>query len=342
MRYTRQITATLMATLLLAYACGKDEPQRQSEPEQPKQEQPAKEEPKPKTEEDKPKDPPAETPPAEGDKPKDPPAETPPAEGDKPKDPPAETPPAEGDKPKDPPAETPPAEGDKPKDPPADTKHLPRRKLLLVDFTGQRCHNCLVALKGLEAEQQELGDKRVLISMHPFSYYSPELQTQRAREYASFGNVSGVPNLRFNNATGNLPFGRWREILEEPDIIDQSVEHRLEGESVRLSIKAKLRPELAEQWRTRQFNILVWVVEDDVLATQVDSNNNVVAGYRHQHLFRGILGENLWGDNFSFDSGFSMLQRLPTLNDKRKAKLVVLFVDRDTKEALDVSEYALQ
>ncbi len=351
MRYTRQITATLMATLLLAYACGKDEPQRQSEPEQPKQEQPAKEEPKPKTEEDKPKDPPAETPPAEGDKPKDPPAETPPAEGDKPKDPPAQTPPAEGDKPKDPPAETPPAEGDKPNNPPKEDKPqqpeqptqpsaFVEHKYIITEFVGQDCHNCYRPLNAMRMDKERNGQKLALITMHHSERRSPDVYNSEAIGYidALIGRRA-VPNLAFNTLKAN-PEG-VDVMLSRPDAIELQGGLQLSGRKVKLDLKAIQRAGQSERLQGRQLKLLLWAVEEGVAADQINDSRSWVRNYVYQGLFRGSLN-GLWGIDLALGDRYDLEYTLPTsLGNLEQSYIYILICDATTHETLDVSSIAL-
>ncbi|MDY3089893.1 MAG: Omp28-related outer membrane protein [Porphyromonas sp.] len=303
MSHTQIITSALITGLLILCACSKTEPQEPSKIEIPASD------------------------------PKKPSTDTPPAEGDKPKD----TPPAEGDKPKD----TPPAE-DKPKDTPPSIESKARiieHKYLLTELVGQRCPTCHSFLVAFKSQKEREKDLVALITMHPSSRLSDDLYSSDAYSYLRAFQYNSVPQVVFNNLQGNRE--STDDMIRRPDAIELKANLKLSGRELELELQTKLRAGQEGRVQGRQLKLLVWAIEDDVVAPQVKSNGDWIHNYEYDGLFRGSLN-GLWGDDHTLGSILRGKYTLPNkLSRADKSYLLVLVSDANSHEVLDVTSLPL-
>lgn len=317
MIYTKQLILAFVACILSAYACTKSEPQPTETPEVTKREQVSPErspeKPKPDTEQDRTKDSPKDTPPTEEEKPKDPPADNLPAGPDTPKDTPS----------------------------PSQRSALVEHKYTIADFVGQDCHNCYDQLVALKKDKERQGDKLALVTMHPSDRRSPDLYHPEASAYldALIGRRS-VPQLAFNTLKNN-PEGVY-DMLDRPDAIALQASLQRSGYEVTLRLSAQQRVGQEARLKGRSLRLLIWVLEDEVIAAQIDEDATTwIHDYKYDGVFRGSLN-GLWGVDFSLGKAYELSYTLPSkLRRLDKSHLLILICDASTHEALDISSLTL-
>lgn len=344
-----------------------EEPKDKETPQEPKQpETPAtpKEGEKPATPQD-PKQPETPATPKEGEKPatpqepKTPEKPATPKEGEKPAAPQTPKTPETPSKPKGDDKPAAPKEPEKPNTPavpqvppspgvPKPVNPLPteqpaenvKRNMLLVDFTGQNCAYCYSFLGVLDNKHKNLGDRVAIVAMHGLSYRSEELFQGMAGQYFRHFGLRGTPTTIFNNLKNNRE--GEDEMLAKPDVIDAKISSQLNGNEISLRITPRVRNGQQAAVQDKSFNLLIWVTEDGVVAPQVNSSGSWIHSYVHNHVFRGVLGNQQWGELCPLNQELVRKYSLPTsIKDKSKARLVVLFLDSKTYEAIDVSTYPL-
>lgn len=355
MTYTKMIGFALIASIFVYSACQKSEPAQEPSKEPTKTEQPTpKEEPQADPKEgEKPKDNPEDNKQPEDDKPVDKPEDNKKPENDKPVDNPEDNKKPEDDKPVDTPEDNKKPEDDKPEEKPEEPKkpeqpnnpsptpEKVKSTVLLVDYTGQYCHNCYTASKVLQSTQRNYNGLVVGVAMHGLESYSPQLFHPTAGAYHNhFLPKRGVPNNVFNNrpkASEGLD-----DMINKADIINTTASCTVNGESVSIKVSTAYRQGQEKQLEGKKLNLLFWITEDNVIATQKNSSEVYLNDYRHDDVFRGTLGNDLWGSKYSVGSAFDKSYSLPQgLKDKANGHLIILIIDDSTKEVYDVTSLPL-
>lgn len=201
------------------------------------------------------------------------------------------------------------------------------RKVLLEDYTGQRCVNCPTAARIAKDLEDVYGDNLIVLGIHtgffavPFPPQFPlDLRTEAGEAWdAAFkistaGHPKGLVNRTNKEGIYYLGPGEWGAAVA--DAISNKADATLELEAdftagnTKISIKANgsfLRSMEGEYF------VQVCVVEDSIVGNQ---NNNdptvgttpVIENYVHRHVLRatvnGINGEiiadeTMAGDTFS-------------------------------------------
>lgn len=186
------------------------------------------------------------------------------------------------------------------------------RKVLIEDYTGHKCGNCPAAARELKKLDSIYEGKIVPVAIHAGFYatvsgqYTTNLTCQAGDDYDSFfgnsaaGNPNGLVN-RGGYGSANLIkqwtdwgtaaysyFGGSADFLLDITTNIDSVNKRL---STSVSTKAA-------RTRTGNFNLVVWLTEDKIIAEQVDYSlppgQQFIPNYEFNHVLRASLNSS-WG-----------------------------------------------
>lgn len=365
MNYSRIMSFALLACSLLYSGCQRSEPTSQNNDEKKKTEEVQKtEEEKPKDqpkgdnpqeqpednkspEGDKPQDQPEDNKNPEGDKPKEQPKDNKSPEEDKPKEQPEDNKSPEGDKPKEQPEDNKSPEGDKPKEQPEPPKEdtspeYVKSNVLLIDFTGQYCHNCYQAANALNSTVEGSQGFIIGVAMHGYEPMGGNLLHPTAKLYHKhFLPARGVPNYVFNNIPQNK-LGT-DEMIKKADVINAKISSRLiSNQKLEFEFSSVYRRGQEKTLAGKSLNLLFWVTEDNVIASQRNITGEMISNYKHNHVFRGVLGSDTWGRSYTVGSVHKGSYELPqSLGNKANAHLIALIIDSNTKEVYDVMSVPL-
>lgn len=184
------------------------------------------------------------------------------------------------------------------------------RKILIEDYTGQRCVNCPTGNDQLHALQEQYGaDTVIVVGFHsgPLAMsprHKPyDLWTQDGEDYYGHWKVENQPCVLIDRLTLNETTTLWptlvREELQKKASLELSatVQNYNAVDSV-CSIEVHA---FGTDGNTTGM-LQLWLTEDNIVDFQYMPDASINREYVHNHVFRmGVNG--LWGDNFSIKEG---------------------------------------
>ena len=167
------------------------------------------------------------------------------------------------------------------------------RKVLLEEFTGQRCTNCPDAHQIIERLEDQYGDDLIVVSIHagPFGIAAPDgLMVPTGEEYASRWNISAYPAGVVDREGGVLSPDGWanaiRTQIGKISPVDISVDASLVGDSIEVTSTVSSSEAL-------KASLQLWVTQDSIVGFQIDDGTRI-PDYVHNNVFRGCVN-GTWG-----------------------------------------------
>jgi thiol-disulfide isomerase/thioredoxin len=234
------------------------------------------------------------------------------------------------------------------------------RKVLLEDYTGQKCPNCPGAAELAKNLQTIHGEQLIVIAVHAGFYSIPaatgeftaDYRTPEGNELNGFFDIQGYPSGLVNRAEyqGNRVLFKdsWEAALnvqlELP--VQAAITIANDYNSATRSLSCSLETEFIEDL-DGTYNICVFLTESGIVSPQ-QSGSGVIEDYEHNHMLRaafngawgspvGTTGQGLSGE--VYNNVFSL-----TLNDGWNADHchVVAFVyNTETLEIVQAEEVAV-
>lgn len=179
----------------------------------------------------------------------------------------------------------------------------PQRAVLLEDFTGQNCVNCPAAHGVIDALVAQYGDKVIPVSIHAgdFAISStarrPGLGQPEGDVYNDRYGIDEWPKGVVNGNSGPLNPDQWsdavRNVIGLPSPVAIELEASVSGEAPgEIAVNCLLRPS-----SDLQGTLMVWVLEDGIVARQRDIELGLIEDYVHNNVFRapvnGVDGESV-------------------------------------------------
>lgn len=181
------------------------------------------------------------------------------------------------------------------------------RKVLIEDFTGQRCVNCPNATDEIARLQEAYGEDNVIaVGIHsgPLGYYTRGnvlgLSTQTGEEYYNYWKVEYQPAGVINRKGGVQNYTAWQGTvqtdIQQTARLAMALDATVEDGQIRITVK------------TQGINGIVtgklqlWVVEDGITALQMMPDGSANANYVHSHVFRAAVN-GTWGTDITLCEG---------------------------------------
>ena len=185
---------------------------------------------------------------------------------------------------------------------PADVK----RRVLLEDFTGQRCVNCPKASDEIKALQEQYGEDHVIaVGIHsgPLGFYTKGdylgLSTEVGDEYYDHWALEYQP-VGLIDRGAPLEYTAWnariREELEKTAPVEIDIE--LHQNDNQLTVRA----EVMGIDGTTSGKLQLWLTEDGITAFQMMPDGTRNMEYIHRHVFRAAIN-GTWGESVSVAEG---------------------------------------
>ena len=185
---------------------------------------------------------------------------------------------------------------------PADVK----RRVLLEDFTGQRCVNCPKASDEIKALQEQYGEYHVIaVGIHsgPLGFYTKGdylgLSTEVGDEYYDHWALEYQP-VGLIDRGAPLEYTAWnariREELEKTAPVEIDIE--LHQNDNQLTVRA----EVMGIDGTTSGKLQLWLTEDGITAFQMMPDGTRNMEYIHRHVFRAAIN-GTWGESVSVAEG---------------------------------------
>lgn len=228
------------------------------------------------------------------------------------------------------------------------TVFIPKRKVLVEDYTGTWCGHC-PNMKLLIDEAQALTTDISVVSIHGNSIFTgtDPFTIEEGMFLKNFFEVPGYP-------TGIIDRDEfWNESNIEPQIINNAgnnstlsiaLTSAIQGNELSVSVAVISEEEI------RNKNLVVFLLEDNLIEDQRSYYTNdptspwyqmgdTLIGFRHDHVLRMSLTEPL-GDAISVTPSLEAYQKvitttLPAEFVKEELSLVVIVTDATTNKAIN-------
>lgn len=182
------------------------------------------------------------------------------------------------------------------------------KRVLLEDFTGQRCVNCPAAAELIEQIQEEYGaDNVIAVGIYggglgttlPNGVKCP-LYTDEGQKYYDYWGVTTQPVGMVDRhgllSTSAWPGAVYNYIQQKPAVLlDAECRYDKVSRNVDISVTVDGVESVAG-------NLQVWLVEDGVVSLQFLTGNIVDDDYVHNHVFRATVNGQM-GDALNVASG---------------------------------------
>lgn len=169
------------------------------------------------------------------------------------------------------------------------------RKVLLEEFTGQKCVNCPDAHRIIERLEEQYGDALVVVSIHAGSFGIPSpygLMQKEGEEYAKHWNIQAFPEGVVDRTGSSMSMDLWASAIrtdsgKETDLeIDLDATLSSDKKNIYITTNLLCSENLSGK-------LQLWVVENGIVTLQYDGDN-VITDYTHNNVFRGSVN-GLWG-----------------------------------------------
>jgi hypothetical protein len=181
------------------------------------------------------------------------------------------------------------------------------RKVLLEDYTGQKCPNCPSAAEVAHNLQAIYGEQLILLTIHAGVYSTPDatgdftadFRTAEGNDLNAYFGFPGYPMGLVNRAE----YGGMRILVK--DSWETAVDAQLEMDAdaaVKITntyntgtrkLDCKLETEFLEEMEGT-FNICAFIVESGIISPQ-QTQSGVNQTYEHNHVLRTSMN-GTWGD----------------------------------------------
>jgi thiol-disulfide isomerase/thioredoxin len=236
------------------------------------------------------------------------------------------------------------------------------RKVLLEDFTGQKCPNCPEAAEIASSLKAVYGEQLVIVAVHAGHFAAPDATGSFT---ADFRTAEGTElNDFFGIAQFGYPMGMIDRALYNgyPVVIkddwEAAVATQLEKDAVAAititntynsgtrALDCKLESEFLED-KDGTYNICAYIIESNIISPQ-QTEGGVVVDYEHNHMLRGSMN-GTWGvpvgTTGAGASGVVVTNNcsftLPSGWDAANCAVVAYIYDTATNEVLQAEEKEL-
>ncbi len=234
-----------------------------------------------------------------------------------------------------------------------DNNNLPqptKSTFIAFDFTAQYCIYCPNMTRQLLTNKKKYPNNFILVALHSRKKDSPHIYQEEAKKYhkylldvKTFGQ-DGFPAFTYNSLGTHKDDRGLKEMVDTPSALQLNSDFKCNNNEIDITFKGVLCAEQENRIKDKKFTTLMWITESDVIAMQAD--NTAKGGwnmkYKHEYLFRGSLN-GLWGVDYKIGDTYKLKTQLPNTNIKvENAYLVVMVLNKETKEVIAAKEYPLR
>lgn len=236
------------------------------------------------------------------------------------------------------------------------------RKVLVEDYTGQKCGNCPPAAVTAENLENQYKDSVVVLAVHaggfavPFGAYTNDFRTPAGDEWdgpsgfniSGNGNPNGMVNrMGYPTTTHVKAYTNWGSLVSQlaPFNKNQGIKLNITTnyDTVQRLLNVDIKPVFLRNYGDTAINLSVVLSEDSIVGMQKDYSKSPpdVPNYVFMNLMRGSLNGS-WGDALNkcpwYKRGFSVSG---TFNDKH-LNLIAFAFYATTKEIIQVEKIKLR
>ena len=182
------------------------------------------------------------------------------------------------------------------------------RRVLIEDFTGQRCVNCPNATDEIEKLMAQYGDDNVIaVGIHsgPFAKsvkgvpYS--LYTETGDEYFNYWKVESQPKGVIDRK-GTSDYTSWATFVRDELSKTASLELSVFSDYSAGQRVANIMVSTMGTDGNTSGHLQVWLIESGITAFQYMPDGSTNREYVHNHVFRKAVN-GTWGTDFSIKEG---------------------------------------
>lgn len=190
-----------------------------------------------------------------------------------------------------------------------DTTEVKVRKVLIEDFTGQKCGNCPGAASTIQTIKGIYGEKVLSIAVHANFYsvpaaapYTYDFRTNEGNDYDAFFAPPNFPNGLINRR--GYPSGHWKAVAKWADTVaallaippDAWLEIDNSYNSTTRVLNTTIKTEFLNAM-TGTFKLAVMLIEDSIVKPQYFTGppGYDKLDYVHRHVLRDGITSS-WGD----------------------------------------------
>lgn len=173
-----------------------------------------------------------------------------------------------------------------------------KRRIVIEEFTGQKCQACPAGAREIERLVGVYGDQIIPVAIHAGNFAEPpfapdDFTTQAGDDLLSAFSIAAWPAgilSRINNATIYLPTqweGEFSPLLDDEPIVDITITNTFNSSTRDVAIQVDTEW-LVDGEVSTNYKLQVFVIEDHIIAYQLDGPNNV-PNYDHRHMLRGAV-----------------------------------------------------
>lgn len=168
---------------------------------------------------------------------------------------------------------------------------LAERAVLVEDFTGQRCVNCPSMTEALAKYADNYGHDKVIVVAHHSGSFSNvpaswnKLRSEESQQYFKSFNVLSQPAVVINHGG---PIINIESELGKPlaNALSAKTPVTIEGKASIEDSNIKVDAKLTTLENISNTSVMVWVLENNIKATQLLGDNTIDSEYIHNHVFR--------------------------------------------------------
>lgn len=224
------------------------------------------------------------------------------------------------------------------------------RKVLLEEFTGQRCVNCPTAHLMVSDLKRQYGENLIAVGIHATQAFGlPEalnpslgLMNEEGDAYAAHWSATALPCGLIDRTSGIIDYDKWAAVvrteMEKLPKLDMELTAEMDtlaaGQDSLINIKVQMNPN-----QNIAGKLQLWITESDIVAPQT-SGSEYIMNYVHNHVFRSSVN-GLWGTDVVLSANVFADETFTFKIKKhwnRKHLSVVAFVYNDTEGVLQAEE----
>ena len=174
------------------------------------------------------------------------------------------------------------------------------RRVLLEEFTGQRCTNCPAAHAIIEKLEEQYGEDLIVVSIHAgsFGIAAPDgLMQAEGNVYAERWGITAYPCGVVDRNSGVLTDGEWATAIRNDISKETNVDIALEAEAKDGSINVSTRLSSSANVAA---SLQLWVTEDSIVGFQIDGGTRLQE-YVHNNVFRACVN-GTWGQPVAIEA----------------------------------------
>ena len=228
------------------------------------------------------------------------------------------------------------------------------KKVLLEEFTGQRCTNCPDGHRLLATLAATYGDTLVAVCAHAGSFAKPntkfpaDFRTEEGTALYTDFSVGATPRAIVNQSMYNgaywVDMANWAQAIEhfrpQPAVAAVQMINEFSGSTLTAHTKTTFLTAYDQPVK-----LALYVVEDGIVSPQIDGGDTI-ADYVHNHVLRGSLNGTYGtfiSDNgtVAVDTGYTKSYQL-VCTDKpwnfSRCSVVAILMDATSREVLQVEK----